>query len=161
MKVNKNIKNLKKVAKTIGKGAESLVLEVTCRAFAFGFKHGTYAYYWYTRPYGNKDDADRYLSKSYDKFIEVVDEWFETASANREAKSFDEEKLSELSDHIFAIEKAMWENDGGYGGTYSEMTILDNVYERVSTSKRYGFQDIHDIKMLERKYLPESERWYK
>lgn len=157
MKTNKSIKNLKKVVKTIGKGAESLVLEVLTRSFAFGFKHGTYAYYWYTRPYGNKDDADRYLSKSYDKFIDVMDEWLETASTHREGKSLDKEKFREFSDHVFAIEKVMWEN----GGTYSDMTRLNNVYERVSTSKRYEFQDIHDLKMLEKKYLPESERWYK
>lgn len=156
MKTNKNIKNLKKVVKTIGKGAESLVLEVLSRSFAFGFKHGTYAYYWYTRPYGNKDDADRYLSKSYDKLIDVMDGWLETASINRTAESFDEEKLREFSDHVLAIEAAM-EN----GGTRSELARLINVYERVSTSKQYGFQDIHDLKMLERKYLPESERWYK
>lgn len=157
MKTNKNIKNLKKAAKTIGKGVESLVLEALTRSFAFGFKHGTYAYYWYTRPYGNRDDADRYLSKSYDKFIDVMDGWLETASIYRTAESFDEEKLREFSDHVLAIEAAMWEN----GGTRSELARLNNVYERVSTSKRYDFQDIHDLKMLERKYLPESERWYK
>lgn len=86
-----------------------------------------------------------------------MDEWLEKASANREGESLDEEKFRELSDHVFAIEVAMWEN----GMTYTEMTRLNHVYERVSTSKRYSFQDIHDLKMLERKYLPKSERWYK
>lgn len=68
---------LKKVAKAIGKGVESLIVDVTVKAFGFGFKHGTYAYYWFTYPYGSKEDADFYLSNSYDKLIEVCDEWIE------------------------------------------------------------------------------------
>lgn len=68
---------LKKVVKTIGKGVETLIIDVVSKAFNFGFKHGTYAYYWFTYPYGDKYDADYYMSNSYDELIDVVDEWIE------------------------------------------------------------------------------------